>query len=424
MCVAYLRGENNLLADPRNQTGTGRMRPENERSSRTNSPANGSSGAWEYPHASANEYEELGVQELLHGLEAESHKTIRPARYAVPQLSDPVFSDPDVICHACQRRSPAGQRFCGYCGTKFSQVEPPVVERSVQEKARETWPFTPANPVNVNVRVDEVPRQGRAASYADQDLDEMRDPELSENELQFLRYKVASNSWEHSEGRGWKVAVVLLVLAGVSYAGYRVYVERSSPPPVLYRAEPQETQTPPAAEPNASPAAPTTPPASSQGTKPEDIGDQAKSAPDSTIDQGGNTRAGRESKPEANSPAHLAVPSASQEPPEEEASPAATPTLPVPQASVDGGQQELQTAQGYLTGSGGQRDPSEAAKWLWRAVGKQNGPAILLLSDLYAKGEGVSRNCDQARLLLLTAVKKKVPDSATQLRRLELSGCQ
>ena len=421
MCLAYLRGENNLLADPRNQTGTGRMRPENERSSRANSPANGGSGAWEYPNASANEYEELGVQELLHGLEAESHKTIRPARYAVPQLSDPVFSDPDVICHACQRRSPAGQRFCGYCGSKFSQVEPPVVERSVQEKARETWPFTPANPVNVNVRVDDATRQSRPARDPDQDFDELRDPELSENELQFLRYKVASNSWEHSAGRGWKVAVVLLVLAGVSYAGYRVYVEQSSPPPVLYRAEPQEA--PSAAEPNSSPAATATPPAAAPGSKPDEVGEQAKSATDSTVDQGSaSARTARELKPETNSPAHLAVPSTSQEP-AEEAPPAAT-TLPVPQASVDGGVQELQTAQRYLAGSGAQRDPSEAAKWLWRAVGKQNGPAILLLSDLYAKGEGVSRNCDQARLLLLTAVKKKVPDSATQLRRLELSGCQ
>jgi TPR repeat protein len=129
-------------------------------------------------------------------------------------------------------------------------------------------------------------------------------------------------------------------------------------------------------------------------------------------------------KPESKSPAHLAVPSGSREAAEETEPAAAAPALPPPQASADWGQQELQTAQHFLYGTGGHRDTAEAAKWLWRAVGKQNGPAILLLSDLYAKGDGVSRNCDQARLLLLTAVKKKVPDSASQLRRLELSGCR
>ena len=53
----------------------------------------------------------------------------------------------------------------------------------------------------------------------------------------------------------------------------------------------------------------------------------------------------------------------------------------------------------------GARDASEAAKLLWKAVGKQNPTAAILLSGLYARGDGVTRNCDQARLLLLAATK-------------------
>ena len=117
----------------------------------------------------------------------------------------------------------------------------------------------------------------------------------------------------------------------------------------------------------------------------------------------------------------MAVPSEKPEPtPAPPPSPAVEHEAPV----TEGGQQELATAERYLYGADGPRDTTEAAKWLWRAVGKQNGTAILLLSELYAKGDGVTRNCDQARLLLMSAVRKKVPDSVTQLRRLELSGCQ
>jgi TPR repeat protein len=85
--------------------------------------------------------------------------------------------------------------------------------------------------------------------------------------------------------------------------------------------------------------------------------------------------------------------------------------------------QELTTAQHYLQGNGSQRNPGEAAKLLWKAVGKQNTSAVVLLADLYARGDGVPRNCDQARLLLVTAAKKGNRDAAQRLRGLETGGC-
>jgi TPR repeat protein len=78
-----------------------------------------------------------------------------------------------------------------------------------------------------------------------------------------------------------------------------------------------------------------------------------------------------------------------------------------------------------LNGTNGQgRNNSEAAKWLWKAIAKHNAEASLLLSDLYLKGEGVSKNCDQARVLLDSAVLRGVKDAGTRLRHLQAFGCQ
>ena len=72
----------------------------------------------------------------------------------------------------------------------------------------------------------------------------------------------------------------------------------------------------------------------------------------------------------------------------------------------------------------GRRDSSEAAKLLWKAVGKQTATAALLLSGLYLRGEGVPRSCDEARLLLMAAARRGAPQAAQQLRELESQGCQ
>jgi TPR repeat protein len=72
----------------------------------------------------------------------------------------------------------------------------------------------------------------------------------------------------------------------------------------------------------------------------------------------------------------------------------------------------------------GVRDPAEAAKLLWKAVSKQNATAAVLLSDLYLRGDGVPRSCDQARLLLVAAAKRGSPLAAQQLRNLESHGCR
>jgi hypothetical protein len=93
--------------------------------------------------------------------------------------------------------------------------------------------------------------------------------------------------------------------------------------------------------------------------------------------------------------------------------------------SEQGGAEELATAQKFLDARpGAARDSREAAQWLWKAVAKQNATATFLLSDLYLRGDGVSKNCDQGRLLLDAAARKGVAAAAERLRHLQAFGCQ
>jgi hypothetical protein len=97
---------------------------------------------------------------------------------------------------------------------------------------------------------------------------------------------------------------------------------------------------------------------------------------------------------------------------------------PQADAPAGNGGEELAMAQRYLNGTGGQQpDSAEAAKWLWKAIGKHNGEATLLLSDLYVKGDGVGKNCDQARVLLDAAAVRGVQGAAERLRHLQAFGC-
>jgi hypothetical protein len=87
--------------------------------------------------------------------------------------------------------------------------------------------------------------------------------------------------------------------------------------------------------------------------------------------------------------------------------------------------EDLATAQKYLSGTQGlTRDSREAALWLWKAVGKGNPAATLALSDLYLRGDGVPKSCDQARLLLDAAARKGARTAAERLRNLQAFGCE
>src|SRR5579872_2000479 len=92
--------------------------------------------------------------------------------------------------------------------------------------------------------------------------------------------------------------------------------------------------------------------------------------------------------------------------------------VPAATASGQSGAEELATAEKYLAG----RDGSQAASWLWKAVAKGNVAATITLSDLYLRGDGVPKNCDQAHLLLDAAARKGGKAAGERLRNLQAFG--
>ncbi len=100
-------------------------------------------------------------------------------------------------------------------------------------------------------------------------------------------------------------------------------------------------------------------------------------------------------------------------------------TPPAPAAEAENpGESELILAWQYLEGQGGKpRDPTAASQLLWSAVKKGNLTAETTLANLYLRGEGVPKNCDQARVLLSAASDKGDPEAKRKLVELNKTGC-
>jgi len=78
---------------------------------------------------------------------------------------------------------------------------------------------------------------------------------------------------------------------------------------------------------------------------------------------------------------------------------------------------------------GPQRNSAEAARHLWQSVKNKNSSALIPLAGLYARGDGVSKDCDQAKILLDAATRQA--KSHTEFLRMEMiradlrtSGCE
>ncbi|HWR36751.1 MAG TPA: zinc-ribbon domain-containing protein [Clostridia bacterium] len=83
---------------------------------------------------------------------------------------------------------------------------------------------------------------------------------------------------------------------------------------------------------------------------------------------------------------------------------------------AEGGAAEL--AQATAAGN-----PSVAAAWLWKAVGKGNSEAAVRLADMYVTGRGgITQNCDQGLILLRSAASKKNARARSKLGSLYATG--
>jgi len=67
-------------------------------------------------------------------------------------------------------------------------------------------------------------------------------------------------------------------------------------------------------------------------------------------------------------------------------------------------------------------DTAAEAAWLWKATAKGNPDAPVQLADMYIKGDGVARSCEQAVVLLKTAAIKDNARACNRLASLYATG--
>lgn len=307
--------------------------------------------------------------------------------------TDPKFQR--AVCSACQHHNPPGHKFCSRCGQVLNPGQPASQENRVVTRASQV--FSPDS-ANGTQWMREQTFSGLTDAYA-------------------------------PRKRAWKYAVgaTVIVLAGFAFMRWapdywtRISVTRAPqvgapatalPPQNALSAEapvevkiPAETAVPKSVVPRS--IAPES--VVSDSATPGNVAARNKEREAEKLSANAEARHG--------TVAPAGVQSAAQRSPLLDAS---RPTV----ADTGSGATDLRLAQRYLGGSMGVRDSAEAAKLLWRAVSKQNATAAVLLSDLYLRGDGVPRSCDQARLLLVAAAKRGSPLAAQHLRSLESQGCR
>jgi TPR repeat protein len=88
------------------------------------------------------------------------------------------------------------------------------------------------------------------------------------------------------------------------------------------------------------------------------------------------------------------------------------------------GQEEFNAAREILRGSNRQRELPRAVALLWAGVRQGYVPAEVTLADLFRRGDGVQKNCDQARVLLVAASKKGSFEARQMLEQIAERGCE
>jgi hypothetical protein len=379
-------------------------------------------GRWaEVYFTSPPEKREEAVIELLRELEAqnsgvESHPAsaqvvhaanTNPPATAFERASTHAQPGDLRPCDTCGHDNPPTHQFCGMCGAQLDGTAP--------EGPRLNSAFEPQSAGS---------NRAHAPAYAESSTD-YREPieeglphaeephkdlyDLSPFQSLLDSEDGAASGYDESPSGQYRYfigAILAILILALGYAAWKSShsdqnAQGSPPPP------PAATDTAPAA------------------TSPSPSG----SAPSKPAEQ--------QPVPAANSAARPNRPKPAESPKQAETvasgmkAPAATPASLSAADNVEGvsfqgnGAEEFATAQRFLRGSTGQtRDTAQAATWLWKSIAKHNGPAMLELADLYLKGDGVSKNCDQARVLLDSAARRGMAGAGERLRNLQAFGCQ
>jgi hypothetical protein len=315
-----------------------------------------------------------------------------------------------VSCESCGHRNVAPQRFCGMCGAPL----PPSIEPFQPFEKPE--PITPPGWHEADARPRDLLQQDPASAtmtvpvpdrYAAPNLPWPPPPENTPVEFSMLsEYQSEPARHPYRIYVGLFVAILLGLLVYVTWRNNSAFWSSGTAPAALPQAVPAaKPEVPvPVDAPAATPAQPTATLSNTPANAP--IHSAAPSHP------GNDGRfEGRSFPPPAKSRPSSAA--------------SATSANPAANGPGQSGAEELALAEKYLNGGpGAARDSQQAALLLWKAVAKQNLNATLLLSDLYLRGDGVSKSCDQARLLLDAAARKGAAAAGERLRNLQAFGCR
>lgn len=370
-----------------------------------------------------------------------------------------------VYCQACGRENPASHRFCGMCGEPVA-AQPAAADLNITDLhvadhgAEAHVADLPSAVYRGDAPTEYPPGDDRQVAhlFAEEPAPLAQRHLVHNHDERFVRSEdavsePAGNTHEFLPARGSEfdnrdhrtsnlfepapasrpyglyagiAVVVVLALAYVAWRSLQTSQSSSQSPRVALQAPPVATTQP---------AQSTPAPTLSTADSPEPIPDRTA---DRTAEQTSpaNTQATVPSSNAANNagdPRHAdsGSNSANAKASPDAAAQVASPTAVIDEKSLQAepvsanGAQELALAQRYLNGAEGQeRNSSEAAKWLWKAIAKHNADATLLLSDLYLKGDGVEKNCDQARVLLDAAAGRGMKGAGDRLRHLQAFGCQ
>jgi hypothetical protein len=390
-------------------------------------------GRWAQVYfTSPPEKREQAVQDLLRELEAENATRVATEdaapspvtvqRSEVPRPHDSRVSEEATLirCHACGRHNVSSQKFCGMCGARLG--EEGTVEGLHRDEAHEEG----LHIADLHIAEQQVEDEPQDSHFVPRDQD-VYESKLNTNELSLFQSARDVDYYEdddeifsvpRSSGsyRIYVGIVLALIIGALAYMAWRSSQasqnSQGAPlsPPVASKEPEPSAPVPSTATSAPAPSTPTpstpaktekldrTPPAE---TQPVPVPVTAKPVRDETSSKADNSAP---SLPHGISRPEKAAGT---------------------EVSGGSGGEELALAQRYLNGTNGQgRNSAEAAKWLWKAIAKHNAEATLLLSDLYLRGDGVSKNCDQARVLLDTAALKGVKDAGERLRHLQAFGCQ
>jgi hypothetical protein len=95
--------------------------------------------------------------------------------------------------------------------------------------------------------------------------------------------------------------------------------------------------------------------------------------------------------------------------------PIQAPPASKPSSKPQPGQQEFDNAMNA-------GDPTAAAAWLWKATSRGNPEAPVRLADMYIRGNGVPKSCEQALVLLRSAATKENAPARNRLAALYANG--